>query len=195
MTEAEIPPILQKASFKKIFGQEGSEVFIQVWNGNAWNDLDDNVQKQSWYYEICEKHNGVSTLMDSGTYVREASLSFTLSEVADHLYSFYGSLKADRSAQREDRPEMLSEGEFINKARLIVWNLFYNNASPINRGKVSIDDVYVVWFCKTLQNWKACVSTNVKDDLYFEVTYDGNMKQAYVDCYKKVDNVVVPDSV
>lgn len=32
----------------------------------------------------------------------------------------------------------------------------------------------VVWFSKTLQNWKALVSTNVSDGMYYEVTYNGD---------------------
>jgi hypothetical protein len=28
---------------------------------------------------------------------------------------------------------------------------------------------------------------------YFEVTYNGNRREAYIDFYRKFDNVVVPD--
>lgn len=55
------------------------------------------------------------------------------------------------------------------------------------------DEVYVVWFSKTLQNWKALVSTTLPDGMYYEVTYDGNQQRAYLDAYKKFDNVTVPD--
>lgn len=27
-------------------------------------------------------------------------------------------------------------------------------------------DVYIVWYCKTLQNWKALVSTTLYDGMY-----------------------------
>lgn len=47
---------------------------------------------------------------------------------------------------------------------------------------------YVVWFCKTLQNWKALVSTTMPDGAYYEVTYNGDENTAYVDSYKKFDN-------
>ena len=55
-------------------------------------------------------------------------------------------------------------------------------------------EVYVVWFCKTLQNWKALVSSNLPDQMYYEVTYDGEKGQTYIDAYKKFDNMVVKDS-
>ena len=54
--------------------------------------------------------------------------------------------------------------------------------------KVSIDDIYVVWFCKTLQNWKALVSTTLPDGMYYEVTYNGDKKEIYLDAYKKFEN-------
>jgi len=60
--------------------------------------------------------------------------------------------------------------------------------------KITQDDVFVVWFAKTLQNWKALVATSVPDDfLYFEVTYDGEKKQTYVDIYEKILNEAIPD--
>ena len=48
-------------------------------------------------------------------------------------------------------------------------------------------DMYVVWFCKTLQNWKALVSGVYIQD-YIEVTYNGDEAKIYVDVYKKVCN-------
>lgn len=48
--------------------------------------------------------------------------------------------------------------------------------------------MYVVWFCKTLQNWEALVSgIHIKE--YIEVTYNGDKKEIYVDVYQKAKNV------
>ena len=55
------------------------------------------------------------------------------------------------------------------------------------------EDLYVVWFAKTLQNWKAQVSTDVEDGLYWEVTYNGDKGETYVDLYRKYSNMVIPD--
>jgi len=52
----------------------------------------------------------------------------------------------------------------------------------------SIDEVYVVWFAKTLQNWKALISTTLPDQMYYEVTYDGDKNRVYLDAYKKWEN-------
>lgn len=59
--------------------------------------------------------------------------------------------------------------------------------------KFGMDDMYVVWFSKTLQNWKALISTNRADGMYYEVTYDGEKKRTYIDAYKKTENAVITD--
>jgi Family of unknown function (DUF6275) len=57
----------------------------------------------------------------------------------------------------------------------------------------SIDEVYVVWFAKTLQNWKALLSTTLPDGMYYEVTHNGDNGETYVDAYKKFHNFCVKD--
>lgn len=51
-------------------------------------------------------------------------------------------------------------------------------------------EVYIVWFSKTLQNWKALVSTTLPDQMYYEVTYNGDKNETYLDAYKKLENIV-----
>ena len=53
------------------------------------------------------------------------------------------------------------------------------------------DDVFVVWLCKVLGNNKALLSTYMLDGMYYEVTYNGAKNEAYVDAYKKQENVCV----
>ena len=57
--------------------------------------------------------------------------------------------------------------------------------------RITEDDVYIVWMCKTLQNSKALLSTTLSDGMYYEVTYNGDKGEAYVDAYKKWENFVV----
>ena len=54
-------------------------------------------------------------------------------------------------------------------------------------------ELYVVWKCKTLQNWKYLVSSTLHDGMYYELTFNGDKKEWYLDAYKKFQNVVVPD--
>lgn len=69
-------------------------------------------------------------------------------------------------------------------------NVIYNEAVKYfnaNRKKqITEADVFTVWSCKTLQNYKALVSTNVAGDTtYFEFTYNGDKQQLYMDAYVK----------
>ena len=75
------------------------------------------------------------------------------------------------------------------KAAVVAWYNEHNAPSTIGMG-----DVYIVWFCKTLQNWKALAGTHHGDGMYYEVTYDGDKDCAYVDAYKKWQNVEMTGS-
>ena len=57
------------------------------------------------------------------------------------------------------------------------------------------DELYIVWFCKVLGNWKALVSTDATDGRYWEVTYNGAKQETYVDTYTKAFNDCLPDTV
>ena len=52
-------------------------------------------------------------------------------------------------------------------------------------------DIYIVWNCKILLNWKFLFSTTLFDGMYYEVTYNGNKDEWYLDAYKKFENNVI----
>lgn len=49
-------------------------------------------------------------------------------------------------------------------------------------------EVYIVWKCKALQNWKYLLSSSLFDGMYYELTYNGDKKEWYLDAYKKFEN-------
>lgn len=51
--------------------------------------------------------------------------------------------------------------------------------------------VFTVWKVKALQNWKYLLSSTLHDGMYYELTYNGNEKEWYLDAYKKFDNQVI----
>lgn len=53
-------------------------------------------------------------------------------------------------------------------------------------------DVYIVWKAKVLQNWKWLISTTLIDGMYYEVTFNGDLDEFYLDVYKKFENKVIP---
>ena len=52
-------------------------------------------------------------------------------------------------------------------------------------------EVYTVWKCKILQNWKYLLSSTLPDGMYYEVTYNGDVNEFYLDAYKKFENRVI----
>lgn len=81
--------------------------------------------------------------------------------------------------------------EVICKNAII--NYFNSKVEKTDNKKINIKDVYVVWMCKTLQNSKALLSTNVSDGLYYEFTYNGDKKELYMDVYKKWENIKIDE--
>nr|DAQ18836.1 MAG TPA: hypothetical protein [Caudoviricetes sp.] len=77
------------------------------------------------------------------------------------------------------------EFELISRKAVADW---YSQ----NREKITIDNVYLVWVCKALQNNKALLATTKPDGMYFEVTYNGDKNEMYLDAYSKVENVLIP---
>ena len=49
-------------------------------------------------------------------------------------------------------------------------------------------DVFTVWKAKALQNWKYLLSSTLSDGMYYELTYNGDKKEWYLDAYKKFEN-------
>ena len=48
--------------------------------------------------------------------------------------------------------------------------------------------LYIVWKSKVLQNWKYLISSTLPDGMYYELTYNGDKEEWYLDAYKKFDN-------
>jgi hypothetical protein len=82
---------------------------------------------------------------------------------------------------------------YQEKAKQIVIDYYNEHVEITDNKKLKESEVFIVWFCKTLQNWKALVSTTISDGMYYEVTYDGDKKETYLDAYKKWENVCVKD--
>ena len=57
--------------------------------------------------------------------------------------------------------------------------------------KIPDFEVFIVWKCKTLQNWKYLLSSTLPDGMYYELTYNGDQNEWYLDAYKKFENRVI----
>lgn len=54
-------------------------------------------------------------------------------------------------------------------------------------------EVFTVWKAKILQNWKYLISSTLPDGMYYELTYNGDKKEWYLDAYKKFENKVIKE--
>ena len=64
--------------------------------------------------------------------------------------------------------------ESVCKNALVKW--YYEHTSD----EITLENVFVVWSCKTLQNYKALLSTTISGDgIYAEYTYNGDKQELY----------------
>lgn len=83
----------------------------------------------------------------------------------------------------------MGDKEFIELCKNFIKNYVNDNLEKTDNTKISIDDVYLVWCCKTLENNKALLSTTLSDGMYYECTFNGNKEELYLDAYKKWENI------
>ena len=76
--------------------------------------------------------------------------------------------------------------KFIERCKEIVRK--YAEEHLDKSDEISNFDVFVVWSCKTLQNNKALLSTTLFDGMYYELTFNGDKRELYLDAYKKFEN-------
>lgn len=89
--------------------------------------------------------------------------------------------------EEKDVKTMNSE-TFIERSKEIVRDYAYSHLDVTDM--VGNFDVYVVWYNYTLGNSKALISTSLLDGMYYEVTYNKDKDEIYLDAYKKFENKV-----
>ena len=82
----------------------------------------------------------------------------------------------------------MKNDEFLDLCKKTILDYFNNRVEITDNKKITEEEVFIVWSCKTLQNNKALVSTTISDGMYYELTYNGDKKELYLDAYKKWEN-------
>ncbi len=85
----------------------------------------------------------------------------------------------------------MNEKDFVALVKKTVSDYANAHLDKTDGKQITQEDVFIVWMCKTLQNSKALASTTLFDGMYYELTFNGNKGEMYVDCYKKWENFVV----
>ena len=78
--------------------------------------------------------------------------------------------------------------DIIFKVKELVAEYANEHLDKSDNKQIAVDDVFIVWSCKTLQNNKALASTTLFDGMYYEITYNGDKNEIYFDAYKKWEN-------
>lgn len=75
--------------------------------------------------------------------------------------------------------------DFQMMAKEAVVKYYRTNILRLDHLPILPEEVFVVWFNKTLKNWKALCSTIIEDNRYFELTFNGETNELYIDEYIK----------
>ncbi len=73
-------------------------------------------------------------------------------------------------------------------ARTLVTKTFNEHMEKTDNFALTFSDTYVVKYSYILGNWKALVSTTVIDGKYYEITYNADKDEYYIDTYVKLRN-------
>ena len=70
---------------------------------------------------------------------------------------------------------------------------YYNDrrSKGLSGYDITKDDVVVVWYGFILGSFKAWVTTSIQDGMYYEVTYNLQKNEMYIDAYKRWENVCI----
>lgn len=82
----------------------------------------------------------------------------------------------------------MNEKDFVSLCKKTVAQYANDHLDKSDGRQITEEDVFIVWMCKTLQNNKALASTTLFDGMYYELTYNGDLKEWYLDAYKKFEN-------
>ena len=86
----------------------------------------------------------------------------------------------------------MGNDKFLKVVKAAVTKYVNERLDKSDGKKITEDDVFIVWSCKTLQNNKALASTTLSDGMYYELTYNGDKNELYFDAYKKWENICIP---
>lgn len=80
---------------------------------------------------------------------------------------------------------------FMLLAKQLVVDNYNRHHDSDRTPPLKMSDVFIVWFAKTLDNWKAVVGSSILRGLLYEVSYSGEESEAYIEIFKKINSTRV----
>lgn len=161
--------------------------FSNVSHVRVWHEQFEKIKNKGEFLIVEDKSNGkcVSFTRDRNE-DRKPNESYV--ELKKLLEDTVGIVK---KLEKNKENKIMSSEKFISLCKENVVKYFNEHSDKTDNVLIIQEDVYVVWYCKTLQNHKALLSTNVSDGMYYELTYNGDKNELYFDAYKKWQNVKI----
>lgn len=80
---------------------------------------------------------------------------------------------------------------YLTMAKRLVMENYNEHHNEEESPPLIIDDLYIIWFTKVLNNWRAQVASSVVRGLVWMVTYNGSKSEAYIEVFRKINNTKV----
>jgi hypothetical protein len=80
---------------------------------------------------------------------------------------------------------------FLTQAKQYVMDNYNGHHGDQDTPPLILGDLYIVSFVKTLNHWRAHVASSVVRGLMWIVTYNGSKSEAYIEVYRKINNIKV----
>ena len=87
------------------------------------------------------------------------------------------------------RPEA-GPDRFLGLAKQYVLDN-YNEHQDETQEPMELGDLYIVWYAKALNHWRAQVQSTYIKGLLWMVTYNGSKGDVYLEVFRKVNNTTV----
>lgn len=123
--------------------------------------------------------------------IGSAAIGFAFS-LSDVIASLKAKRELNELFKKTSRRPAMGNEQFEKLVKRLVAKYANEHMDKTDGKKITEDDVFIVWICKTLQNNKALASTTLFDGMYYELTYNGDKDELYFDAYKKWQNICVP---
>jgi Family of unknown function (DUF6275) len=91
-----------------------------------------------------------------------------------------------------DRAVVLDPDRYLGLAKTLVADNYNDHHDETETPPLDVDDIYIVWWVKVLNNWKAVLASSVVRGMVWMVSFNGGKSEAYIEIYRKINNVKVP---